>query len=388
MAGIRGDQIQDGEIKLVDLNDEVIAKLLTAADAVADAAGTPAAGADVAATITIQGVTFTAAVAGEEGNNIEVEFVQRTYVSATTTATLTDDGLNRIVEVFLGTNGGGTPNATQANVVSAVAGLSATLTAVAASGGTGVTVDYPRALRGGRSGPSNTVYNATEATTASVKAQLNTLLANLRLVNIIQLSPPVVSSVVPGNKQVTVNWTAVPTATAYRVFYGTTNPVTEGNALGHTDFGLVLTGAITGLTNETQYYFAVEALHGTAPTDMSNTLGGYPIAAAAPVVTLTSGNTQIVVDWGAVVGETAGYRVFIKTSEPSRADTYITVGTGVLTHTFTLLTNGVPYHVKVEAMVGTDEGLLSADQIATPSASQLPSWTIFNDGTHITSAVI
>ncbi|OXM83281.1 polysaccharide lyase family 8 super-sandwich domain-containing protein [Paenibacillus rigui] len=66
---------------------------------------------------------------------------------------------------------------------------------------------------------------------------------------------PVVSSVYGGSGKATLSWTAVSGAAGYRIKYGTQPGVYTGTV----NTGASTTGAVTGLTNGTTYYFAVTA---------------------------------------------------------------------------------------------------------------------------------
>jgi hypothetical protein len=73
---------------------------------------------------------------------------------------------------------------------------------------------------------------------------------------------PVITQATPDNGSVTVTWNAnVPTATSYKVYYGTDPNVTLGPITS-------TTGSVTinALTNDTTYYFVVSAVNATGET--------------------------------------------------------------------------------------------------------------------------
>lgn len=86
------------------------------------------------------------------------------------------------------------------------------------------------------------------------------------------------NSAVPGNQQVTLQWTAAATATGYKVKYGTASGV-YGTTL---DVGNVTGYTVTGLTNETPYYFVITAYNGFGESGPSNQLSQTPTNAVFP----------------------------------------------------------------------------------------------------------
>ncbi|HCI45360.1 MAG TPA: hypothetical protein DE315_07530 [Candidatus Omnitrophica bacterium] len=98
---------------------------------------------------------------------------------------------------------------------------------------------------------------------------------------------PTLSSAVPGNGQVALQWTAATTSTGYKVKYGTTSGV-YGTTL---DVGNVTTHAVTGLTNETPYYFIVTASNGFGESGPSNQLSQTPTNAVFPPPVISQNTT-------------------------------------------------------------------------------------------------
>ncbi|MBI5149746.1 MAG: right-handed parallel beta-helix repeat-containing protein [Candidatus Omnitrophica bacterium] len=98
---------------------------------------------------------------------------------------------------------------------------------------------------------------------------------------------PVLNSAVPGNQQITLQWTAAATATGYKVKYGTASGI-YGTTL---DVGNVTTYPVTGLTNDTPYYFVVTAYNGFGERDPSNQLNQTPTNAAFPPPVISQNTT-------------------------------------------------------------------------------------------------
>jgi hypothetical protein len=89
-------------------------------------------------------------------------------------------------------------------------------------------------------------------------------------------SPPVIQDVVAGDGKVTVIWYSVTGATSYNLYY------TAGSTVDKTN-GIKLTNvkspkSVTGLTNGTQYTFAVSAVNGAGESGLSNVMTAMPVA--------------------------------------------------------------------------------------------------------------
>ena len=86
---------------------------------------------------------------------------------------------------------------------------------------------------------------------------------------------PTLNSAVPGNQQIILQWSAAATSTGYKVKYSTASGV-YGTIL---DVGNATTYTVTGLTNETPYYFVITAYNGFGESGPSNELSQIPTAA-------------------------------------------------------------------------------------------------------------
>ena len=108
-----------------------------------------------------------------------------------------------------------------------------------------------------------------------------------------ELAEPVLNSAVDGNGQVTLSWSAVPGATGYRVKYGTVSAT-------YTSVKSVTTGIstdITGLTNNTTYYFAVAAYNDGDESDLSNELSATPNNAPRNLLVNSSFESDVTGNW-------------------------------------------------------------------------------------------
>jgi len=179
---------------------------------------------------------------------------------------------------------------------------------------------------------------------------------------------PVITSAVPGNSSVTVNWTGSSGSTY--TFYWSTSPTEPFSnstqlAAGTTSY------TQTGLTNGTQYYFYLTASNSTGTSAPSNEVSAIPGPPPAPVLSATAGNSSVALSWTESI--TSSYTIYwstqptgtfnqIQVSQQSQGGTYTQTG----------LTNGTTYYYYVTA---TDSGGTSApsnEVSATPSATLPP----------------
>ena len=184
---------------------------------------------------------------------------------------------------------------------------------------------------------------------------------------------------IPGNTQLTVNWTAVSGATGYKVQWRSGNETFADVATA--PFGTTTSHTISGLTNNTSYTVRVLAIKtGTSDGTPSVEVTASPGATPPEQVTgvrLISGNTQLTVNWTVVSGAT-GYKVQWRSGNETFADAatdhrQATVSPGTTTsHTISGLTNNTSYTVRVLATkTGTSDGTPSVDVTGTSGAMLL-----------------
>ena len=193
--------------------------------------------------------------------------------------------------------------------------------------------------------------------------------------------------VVPGNAQLVVTWTAVSTATGYKVQWMSSG---QGYNIGDRQ-ATVTTGSTTrytipSLTNGTEYTVRVIATRtGADDGPPSDEMTGTPrVPPPPPPVTdlaqvmgvgVVPGNAQLVVTWTAVSTAT-GYTVQWMSSGQGYniGDRQATVTSGSTTrYTIPSLTNGTEYTVRVIATrTGADDGPPSDEMTGTPRVPPPP----------------
>ena len=122
-----------------------------------------------------------------------------------------------------------------------------------------------------------------------------------------------------GTKQVTLSWSAVPTATSYNIYWSTTSGVTVAN-------GTKITGATspavhTGLLDSTTYYYVVTAVNSTGEGAASVQVAAttitpapVPVVPSAPAGLTASGGTQSVTLSWSVVSQATSCNLYWSTS--------------------------------------------------------------------------
>jgi subtilase family serine protease len=192
---------------------------------------------------------------------------------------------------------------------------------------------------------------------------------------------PTLNSATGGNGSVALNWSAPSSnggssITGYDVYDSSTlSTILSGTPA----FVTGTSTTVNDLTNNTPYYFEIEAVNAVGKSQPSNDLSATPVANSvlgAPTLnSVTAGNGSVALGWSAPSSNggssITGYDVYDSSSASTVLLSTPTLVTGT-SDTVSGLTNGTPYYFEVEAVNGTGNSLPSNELIATPVASAVP----------------
>ncbi len=158
----------------------------------------------------------------------------------------------------------------------------------------------------------------------------------------------------------------------FRIYRATAANVTTSSdtVVDQTGKGIRFPHTITGLTNDTSYYFKVSAIVSGNESDLSNEASATPsdtIPLDIPKVTAKKGNAQVTLEWSAITGA-ASYTIFWDTATGvnDQSDTII-VAAAKPGYLHTGLTNYTTYYYRVNAVdAGGTASALSDEVSATP----------------------
>ncbi|UFS70973.1 fibronectin type III domain-containing protein [Geomonas sp. RF6] len=178
---------------------------------------------------------------------------------------------------------------------------------------------------------------------------------------------------IAGDGKVTLNWTAVPAATSYNVYYGKAAGVSTatGTKVAGSAAATLAIAPSTPLDNGVPYYFIVTAVNATGESLASAEVSATPLpVAAAPKSMVASGDVASVkLAWLSSATATS-YNVYQSSTTPVTAVPANLVGTTTATtYTVSPLTNGQQYYFAVTAVNSAGESLISSDKAATPAAT-------------------
>ena len=190
---------------------------------------------------------------------------------------------------------------------------------------------------------TTTTTSTTTTTTSSTSTTTTTIAATVS-------SAPTSVSGTSGATQVSLSWTAPAsnggaTITDYVVQYSTSN---SGGFSTFADGTSTSTSAtVTGLTNNTVYYFKVAAVNSVGTSDYSTVSSGVRPASLPPVIsTVTVGDGSLTFTWNAITHGGDNYRIYWGT-DSTFATAYSYTGTTLTTYTVSSLTNGTTYYFRV-----------------------------------------
>jgi hypothetical protein len=199
-----------------------------------------------------------------------------------------------------------------------------------------------------------------------------------------------------GTNSVTLDWTMNADAETYNIYYiadesdryNSTNKPSKSTLLAGTKItGLIsATRTITGLTNGTEYWFAITVVNNNGESDLSEIVAATPSDPAPPKapqnVRANAGNGQITVTWDEVVGADK-YKLYY-----SRMSSYLDIIneeiddagiclSGTCSEVITGLDNStadnkIVYTIFITAFEGTTESSRSFGAFTSPSTSPPP----------------
>ena len=213
-----------------------------------------------------------------------------------------------------------------------------------------------------------------------------------------------------GNGQVSVSWKAPASnggavVTDYIVQYSTSS---SGTYTTFSDGASTTTTAtVTGLTNNTVYYFKVAAVNYVGTGSYSTVSASVTPRSVPPVVSsVTAGNGSLTFTWNAITHGGNTYRIYWGT-DSTFATAYSFTETPSTSYTATGLTNGTTYYFRVAGWIaGTEASTtnFSSNASGVPGAASAPtsltvssgrtgmsvSWTApsSNGGSEITDYVV
>jgi fibronectin type 3 domain-containing protein len=179
---------------------------------------------------------------------------------------------------------------------------------------------------------------------------------------------PTLNSVVPGNAQVVLGWSAPASNGGGPITGYTATASPGGSSCATTTLGCT----ISNLTNGVSYTFVVVASNAIGPSPASNQLSATPatVPGAPSLAPATAGNGTVSLSWTAPAsnGGSAliGYKLYRRTT-PNDEILLTTLGT-VTTFSDSTVANGTTYIYSVSAVNGVGEGARSSERSATPSA--------------------
>jgi hypothetical protein len=164
---------------------------------------------------------------------------------------------------------------------------------------------------------------------------------------------PAAPVVITSNGFITLQWTAVESATAYEIWMATVNDPASASKYG-TDVVASLSAVISGLNNGTRYYFWLKAKNSMGTSGFSPVAEGIPTASTVkppdPQVapSVIAGNGQLTVSWQAVQDADV-YEIWAGATNSTQTATKQGGDVNGLSAVITGLNNGTTYYVWIKA---------------------------------------
>lgn len=181
------------------------------------------------------------------------------------------------------------------------------------------------------------------------------------------LPVPTGVSATRGNGQATVSWPAVTGATSYNIYWSKTTGVTTAN--GTKIAGVTTPYVVTGLTNDTPYYFVVTEVNSDGESAPSAEVSATPTATPPPDtpagVSATAGDLQATIAWS-LVPNTDSYNIYWSSSTGVTTANGTKIAGATNPYIQTGRTNGTTYYYVVTAVNSHGESAPSAEVSCTP----------------------
>ena len=187
------------------------------------------------------------------------------------------------------------------------------------------------------------------------------------------LAPPAPTNVTPeaGHGEATISWSAVTNAASYNIYFDNTTGVSKTKYLNKVTGVTTTTKIVTGLANDTTYYFVVTAVNifGSEGSESSQ-VSAKPTPAPPPPptptgVTAAAGPGEATINWSGVTGATS-YNVYYSTTTGVTKITGIKVAGVSSPKVVTGLIRGTPYYFVVTAVNSDGESVESSQVSAIP----------------------
>ncbi len=179
-------------------------------------------------------------------------------------------------------------------------------------------------------------------------------------------SAPTGVTATPGNGQITLAWTAVPSATSYNIYWSTATGVTPTNGTKITSATnpYVHLPLAVGIT----YYYVVTAVNSAGESATSTQASAVPQPYTPTNVTATTGNGQITLAWTAAPGATS-YNIYWSTTTGVTPTNGTKIPGATNPYIHTPLTIGITYYYVVTAVSTAGESAASTQVSAVPQPS-------------------
>ncbi|MDA8082239.1 MAG: fibronectin type III domain-containing protein [Nitrospiraceae bacterium] len=182
-------------------------------------------------------------------------------------------------------------------------------------------------------------------------------------------SAPANVTATSGNGTVTIKWDASSGAASYNIYYSVQSGVTKKS--GVQIAGVTSPYVVSGLSNDTQYYFVVTADSSSGESVESAQVSAIPTALiqvpATPVnVTATPLDGAAIISWSLSSGATS-YNIYYATVSGNVMATGLKIAGVASPQTVSGLTDGVTYFFVVTAVNSVMESTGSAEVSVTPA---------------------